>query len=999
MANISASRDNNRVTTLLATSSVDGVTPVAVYADPVTHRLLTSGSGGGGTWGSITGTIQDQTDLVAAFQYKVFYTVGTDPDNDYVTDGTADQVQINQAMVDVNALGGGVVYVQGGTFIISDLLQIPSNVALVGAGRNITTIKAVNGYNPATASYGVSNACTLLISYASSAISNNKVSGITFDGNVQNITTAVFSRTIDIRGATNFRFVHNKALNGINWTVFFRTGEQVWIEDNIVLGGFSSTYDQNDGVHVRNSKHVFIRNNFIDTATAGGSGGDDCIAVGSAIADSTQDCAYVVIEGNIIASRSRGIEILTEGDYNTRDITITGNIIQQSAFSGIHIDKIHNDNFGLLQNITITGNDIYNFGTLNMYPADGIRVGFTTTTAPVYCFDNITITGNTIRKGNITATESCGIAVRAKGNGLIVSNNNMFELIGSRGIQIGDADSPVKDAIVSGNRIDLSTGSVNDTLGIFMYGTERGIVSNNEIYGNLAGTSRGISFSGGSTGGNDGAGKPKAAVSKFNNVFGNQIYNFDVGVEDASPSDFNRYSINQFNGVTTNYVIPSANSKVFIFDQGVTTSVAASGSTTIDSTTHATKGNIYINPTGGRVAIGTSSMNANPTFQVVGNTVTGRQKIVYIGDSITNTNALILGYDFTNNVGYIGAIQENVANRGLSLVPDGGGVGIGTTTLIAGGGLTISPALSTTGSPVLETITGSAHTTLTASTEASDVNWNLARTVQFATGALTTQRAVRIQAPTYGFVGASTITNAATVSISGAVIKGTNATITNSHGLLIEAGATSTVASSFGLTVNSPTGGTNNYSAQFLGGQVVVGQVTTKNTNPLLQVVAPTVTSQQNIVYVGDGVTNTNALVLGYDFTANEGQIGAITENVAWRSVQMVRNGGNVKLGGTANRGTTEGSAQLVIFNGTAPVGTLTNGASFYAAAGEMRVMDAGGSSTLLSPHDDENYWVFESEDTTNGNKLHIDVEKLLRFVNGHFGLDFVKGNMVRKIN
>lgn len=41
-----ASRDENRVTTLLAVSSSDGTTPVAVYADPTTHRLLTSAAGG-----------------------------------------------------------------------------------------------------------------------------------------------------------------------------------------------------------------------------------------------------------------------------------------------------------------------------------------------------------------------------------------------------------------------------------------------------------------------------------------------------------------------------------------------------------------------------------------------------------------------------------------------------------------------------------------------------------------------------------------------------------------------------------------------------------------------------------------------------------------------------------------------------------------------------------------------------------------------------------------
>lgn len=42
-----AERDENFVPTLLAVSSVDGVTPVAVYADPTTHRLLTDSAGGG----------------------------------------------------------------------------------------------------------------------------------------------------------------------------------------------------------------------------------------------------------------------------------------------------------------------------------------------------------------------------------------------------------------------------------------------------------------------------------------------------------------------------------------------------------------------------------------------------------------------------------------------------------------------------------------------------------------------------------------------------------------------------------------------------------------------------------------------------------------------------------------------------------------------------------------------------------------------------------------
>lgn len=41
-----ASRDQNFVPTLLAVSSEDGSTPIKLYADPDTHRLLTQGEQG-----------------------------------------------------------------------------------------------------------------------------------------------------------------------------------------------------------------------------------------------------------------------------------------------------------------------------------------------------------------------------------------------------------------------------------------------------------------------------------------------------------------------------------------------------------------------------------------------------------------------------------------------------------------------------------------------------------------------------------------------------------------------------------------------------------------------------------------------------------------------------------------------------------------------------------------------------------------------------------------
>jgi len=57
---ISLKKDDNRITVLGAVSSSDGTTIIALWADPVTHRLLVDASGGGGSGFTLlpaTGTV------------------------------------------------------------------------------------------------------------------------------------------------------------------------------------------------------------------------------------------------------------------------------------------------------------------------------------------------------------------------------------------------------------------------------------------------------------------------------------------------------------------------------------------------------------------------------------------------------------------------------------------------------------------------------------------------------------------------------------------------------------------------------------------------------------------------------------------------------------------------------------------------------------------------------------------------------------------------------
>ena len=108
----------------------------------------------------------------------------------------------------------------------------------------------------------------------------------------------------------------------------------------------------------------------------------------------------------------------------------------------------------------------------------------------------------------------------------------------------------------------------------------------------------------------------------------------------------------------------------------------------------------------------------------------------------------------------------------------------------------------------------------------------------------------------------------------------------------------------------------------------------------------------------------------------------AVTERMRIDSV------GNVKIAGTAARGTTESAGGLCLFNAaTAPAGTLTNGITLYSSAGELNVMDAAGGNTVLSPHNfsligepsEPMAWSHYSQ--RHGQVINVDMLRVVRLV------------------
>lgn len=148
--------------------------------------------------------------------------------------------------------------------------------------------------------------------------------------------------------------------------------------------------------------------------------------------------------------------------------------------------------------------------------------------------------------------------------------------------------------------------------------------------------------------------------------------------------------------------------------------------------------------------------------------------------------------DTRDNIMYIDGTNDAV----------GFGVGPVTTSFFA-----VTQAAATSGVKRMATWVAGAHTGLTAATEVQDVYFDLSRTVSWASGAIATQRAFYVDAPTYSVTAgvSQVITTAATFAISGApAAAGDGTTITNSYAFWVQTGR---IVADGGLLVGAePTG-------------------------------------------------------------------------------------------------------------------------------------------------------------------------------------------------
>lgn len=79
----------------------------------------------------------------------------------YLTDGTADEVQINTAIIACNAAGGGVVRLLPGTYTVAAAINLLSNVVLEGSGQGNTIVRCATAFSSSTNKWTIGAAGSL----------------------------------------------------------------------------------------------------------------------------------------------------------------------------------------------------------------------------------------------------------------------------------------------------------------------------------------------------------------------------------------------------------------------------------------------------------------------------------------------------------------------------------------------------------------------------------------------------------------------------------------------------------------------------------------------------------------------------------------------------------------------------------------------------------------------------------------------------------------------
>jgi len=430
-------------------------------------------------WKDTTGTAQplvarSATLIVAAGNASPRSKLGAD----YVCDGTADEVEINAAIAALPASGGRVMLSEG-AFNISGTGQITlaSKLVLEGHGMNITNVVKAAGIETHTVELnGSGNSDVTLrgIKFDNSAwgatenwfTNINEVTRLTIDscGFVADSTNKVGKNWIN--RCNNIKVINCflQHCNGIQVTVNGVTGDDALItsEDVLFQGNIFLNMNTVDTFCIGNIANGWrIIGNYIDGAWEG---------------IDTSFSPNVTVIGNTVKNITAGSGIYSEGG---RGITIVGNTVQNCAGGGIGVSQVPDgaitpvdkpgkvviannvvrdcpyDSIFVLgtQRVLITGNQVFDS------ERHGIECEKKTINGVDYFPDEMQITNNFIYNYGTANQYAAGIACYDATNGVISGNwidgNNNTNCYGIRDNAVS-VNLIIKNNYIKNNSLNLN---------------------------------------------------------------------------------------------------------------------------------------------------------------------------------------------------------------------------------------------------------------------------------------------------------------------------------------------------------------------------------------------------------------------------------------------------------------------------------------------------------------------------------------------------------------
>ena len=411
---------------------------------------------------------------------KPFVTVGTS-EADYITDGTADEVQIQDAIASLGTVGGEV-YIKSGTYTLSWHLDssglipwvnyycvdVPSNVHITGAGVANTYLQ--------TDAFTVGTFGGEIFYTTESGRSNIKI---------ENMTLAVPSyATADASNAAGFISVgcSNITLRDLSM-----------INGGWAIRGGTYSYSTATKVLTTDSRYATVEN----VRTTNGLGSNAVVCANDIFIKNCQflswaDDPFLISTGgqNIIFE-----DCLFDGESQTSD---------GSSTAGLYIlnDAAVSAELDIIKNITIKNCTIKNWNL----PAGNCR-GISIALSRDILIDgnlienvkeigidnsaqsskNITIVNNTIRQNG-----SDGIAFRSAANcttfSLLIANNRIYNNGAGSGIGISayssDSGGTLSGITVIGNEVYDNAATAKMNQGIIIYGGGSGTATNGVFVGN-----------------------------------------------------------------------------------------------------------------------------------------------------------------------------------------------------------------------------------------------------------------------------------------------------------------------------------------------------------------------------------------------------------------------------------------------------------------------------------------------------------------------------------